>query len=118
MLMATDIFFDMTTADLVRDARRRHGVSQRALARRARTSQAHISKIESGAVSPTVDTLSRLFEVLGERLELAAAPGPRGNQSSEELRFDYETRSGDELLAEAVALSEVATTLAAGAVRD
>ena len=104
----------MEPSALLREARRRHGVSQRSLARCARTSQAHISKLESGAVSPTVETLARLLEVLGERLELRAAPGPRGNQSAEELRFDYENHSADQLLAEAVELSEVATTLAAG----
>jgi transcriptional regulator with XRE-family HTH domain len=104
----------MDASALLREARRRHGVSQQSLARRARTSQAHISKLESGAVSPTVETLSRLLEVLGERLELRAVRGPRGNQSAEELRFDYENQSADDLLAEAIQLSEVATTLAAG----
>ncbi|HYF28185.1 MAG TPA: helix-turn-helix transcriptional regulator, partial [Baekduia sp.] len=56
--------------------RERHEVSQRQLARRAGTSQAAISHIESGRVSPTVATLEKLLLCLGERLELEACPLP------------------------------------------
>lgn len=58
--------------DLLREARRRHGVSQELLASRAGTTQSAISRIESGRVSPSVDTLWELLYLLGEDLELSA----------------------------------------------
>lgn len=58
---------------LLREARRRHGVSQRRLALRAGTSQDAISRIERGVESPTIERLGHLLTVLGERLELSAA---------------------------------------------
>jgi transcriptional regulator with XRE-family HTH domain len=69
----SDIFCTVT-GQVLRDARRRHGVSQASLAARAGTSQAAVSRIERGVVSPTVDTLGRLFDVLGEALVLTAEP--------------------------------------------
>jgi len=54
--------------------RRRHGLSQDQLADRAGTSQAAISRIERGLVSPTFETLAKLLDLMGERLELEAAP--------------------------------------------
>jgi transcriptional regulator with XRE-family HTH domain len=64
----------MTPGQLLRDARRRHGVTQEQLAARARTSQAAISRIERDLVSPSVSTLATLLDLLGEELELAATP--------------------------------------------
>jgi transcriptional regulator with XRE-family HTH domain len=60
----------MSPGALLREVRRKHGVTQRQLAARARTSQAAISRIERGTVSPTVATLGRLLDLLGERLIL------------------------------------------------
>ncbi len=54
--------------------RRRHGLTQRQLATRARTSQAAISRIERDLVSPSVATLATLLDLMGEELELAATP--------------------------------------------
>jgi transcriptional regulator with XRE-family HTH domain len=64
----------MTAAELLREARHRHGVTQAQLAARARTSQAAISRIERGLVSPTVDTLATLLDLMGEELSLGAEP--------------------------------------------
>jgi transcriptional regulator with XRE-family HTH domain len=64
----------VTAAELLREARRRHGLTQRQLADRARTSQAAISRIERGLVSPSVDTLATLLDLMGERLVLAGEP--------------------------------------------
>lgn len=49
-------------AKLLREARRRAGFSQRALAQRARTAQSVIARIERGLTSPTWDTLERLLK--------------------------------------------------------
>jgi uncharacterized protein len=54
----------MTAAELLRESRRRHGITQAQLAARARTSQAAISRIERGLVSPTVETLATLLDLM------------------------------------------------------
>jgi transcriptional regulator with XRE-family HTH domain len=60
-----------SAADLLRETRLRHGLSQRSLARRAGTSQSWISDIERGRVSPTEDALRRVLLCLGEELVLS-----------------------------------------------
>jgi transcriptional regulator with XRE-family HTH domain len=60
----------VTSGELLRIVRRRHGLTQRQLAIRARTSQAAISRIERSLVSPSVDTLAELLWLMNERLEL------------------------------------------------
>jgi transcriptional regulator with XRE-family HTH domain len=67
-----------TPGRLLRDARRRHGVSQERLAIRAGTTQSAISRIESDRVSPSVDTLWELLYLLGEDLELSSAARDSG----------------------------------------
>jgi transcriptional regulator with XRE-family HTH domain len=55
---------------LLRDARSRAGLSQRELAGRAGVAQPAIARIESGVVSPRVDTLDRLLERCEVELDL------------------------------------------------
>ncbi len=57
---------------LLRARRRAHGLSQERLALRARTTQAAVSRIERGEVSPSLATLAGLLVVMGEELELSA----------------------------------------------
>jgi transcriptional regulator with XRE-family HTH domain len=57
---------------LVREARQRHGISQKQLAMRASTTQSAISRIERDRVSPSVETLRELLHLLGEDLTLGA----------------------------------------------
>lgn len=59
---------------VVTDARVRAGLSQRELARRARTSQSAIARIENGTVSPSLETLRRLVAACGFDLRLSLAP--------------------------------------------
>jgi transcriptional regulator with XRE-family HTH domain len=94
---------------LVRAARHRHRLSQQRLARRCATSQRHISRIERGEVSPSVETLERLLRAMGERLELTAAAGPSGNQSTAELQAALQDMTAGERIAETAALSEFLT---------
>lgn len=80
-----------TPGELLREARRRHGLTQQQLAIRARTSQAAISRIERGLVSPSVDMLARLLELTGEELTLDAAPIDYGHDRTllrENLRHE------------------------------
>lgn len=62
----------MTAGELLRATRRKHGLTQRQLAIRARTSQAAISRIERDIVSPSVSTLAELFRLMNEELVLDA----------------------------------------------
>ena len=101
-------------ASLIREARSRHGISQETLARRARTTQKQITRIERGEVSPSVSTLARLLAAMGERLELHAVPGPRDNRSDAELRADYRELTASERIAQTSALSRTLTGIAAG----
>ena len=64
----------MTPGELLRAARRRHGLTQAQLAARARTSQAAISRIERDVVSPSIATLAQLLDLMGEELVLGAEP--------------------------------------------
>jgi len=50
-----------TAAELLRAARNRAGLSQRALAERAGTAQSVVARIEAGQASPTWETLERLL---------------------------------------------------------
>jgi transcriptional regulator with XRE-family HTH domain len=101
-------------ASLIREARSRHGISQETLARRARTTQKQISRIEGGEVSPSVSTVSRLLAAMGQQLEMRAVPGPRDNRSDAELRADFEELTPSERIAQTAALSRTLTGIAAG----
>ncbi len=65
----------MDPARVLRQARRRAGLTQRELGDRAGVPQSRIAKIESGAVVPRVDTFDRLLEACGEGLESLPRPG-------------------------------------------
>ncbi|SRR6266540_2514022 len=64
-----------TAATLLRQARTRAGLSQRALARRAGTAQSVIARIERGQTSPTWETLERLLDAAG--VDISAQLEPR-----------------------------------------
>ncbi len=89
----------MDPAATLREARRRAGLSQTALARRTGTSQATISAYETGAKEPSVSTLTRLLAATGHSLEVTEGM-PTTEPSAKELR-----RRG-RILAEVTALAE------------
>jgi transcriptional regulator with XRE-family HTH domain len=60
--------------NLIRQARRRSRLSQRELARRSGTSQAAISRIESGQEEPTVERLEQILAGLGWRPVIELEP--------------------------------------------
>jgi transcriptional regulator with XRE-family HTH domain len=64
----------VTPGELLRATRRRHGLTQRQLAARARTSQAAISRVERDLVSPSVATLASWLDLMGEELRIDAEP--------------------------------------------
>lgn len=88
-----------TPGDLLRDARRRHGVSQKRLAIRASTTQSAISRIEKDRVSPSVETLRALLRLVGEDLIIETRPREWGvdetlNQSTLEFTPDQRIQRG------------------------
>ena len=60
---------------MLREARLRAGLSQRALAARAGVPQPAVSRIERDRVSPGVDTLDALLRACGFALDLVERPG-------------------------------------------
>ena len=66
------MFSPVTPGEVLRDARKRRGVSQKTLATRAGTTQSAISRIERDRISPTVETLRALLDLLNEDLVIVA----------------------------------------------
>ncbi len=62
----------MEPAAIIQAVRKRQGLTQAELARRAGTSQPVVSAYEHGRRDPTMDTLRKLVEAGGERLHLEA----------------------------------------------
>ena len=56
--------------DLVREARKRAGLSQRELGGRAGTTQSAIARIETGGSTPSFDTVLRLVRLCGLDLDV------------------------------------------------
>jgi transcriptional regulator with XRE-family HTH domain len=59
---------------IVREARARAKLTQRALAERARTAQSEIARIETGRQDPSLSTLERLVRAAGFDLRIQLAP--------------------------------------------
>jgi len=55
------------------DARAQAGLSQEAVARRMRTSQQTISRLEGGKANPSLDTLRRFAKATGTQLKISFA---------------------------------------------
>jgi len=71
--LGIDIIYDvMTPAQLIRSTRERAGLSQRQLALRAGSTQAAVSRLERGIVSPTFETIRQLLLAMGEEPVLSA----------------------------------------------
>jgi transcriptional regulator with XRE-family HTH domain len=64
----------MLGGDLVREARKRAGLTQHELAQRAGTTQSAIARVESGRTSPSFDLVQRLLKAAGFRLDVALDP--------------------------------------------
>lgn len=96
----------MDAGAAIRDARRRHGLSQERLALRAGTQQSAISRLEKGEISPTVETLELLLSVMGETLELGSTPAERTYDPLH--RQAMAERSPEERLALAVSWNRMA----------
>src|SRR5689334_16388517 len=64
----------MVGGELVREARKRAGLSQGELAERAATTQSAIARLESGRSTPSLETVERLMRLCGFQLIVELAP--------------------------------------------
>jgi transcriptional regulator with XRE-family HTH domain len=60
--------------ELVREARKRSGMTQRELAKKAGTTQSAIARLESGRTSPSLEDVQRLMRLAGWELIVELAP--------------------------------------------
>jgi transcriptional regulator with XRE-family HTH domain len=65
---------DRTPGQLLREARIRHELSQEQLAIRAGTTQSAIARIERDRTSPSIKTLTALFQAMEEDFVFGARP--------------------------------------------
>ena len=64
------------------EARTRAGLSQTQLARRMKTSQSYVARLESGQVKPSTAALERLAKATGSRLKITFEPEGARTQTS------------------------------------
>ena len=86
----------MLGGDLVREARRRAGLTQAELATRADTTQSAIARLEAGRTSPSFDLVLRLVKLCGFRLDVRLDPYDDSDASQAQaiLRIPPEQRLG------------------------
>lgn len=65
----------MDIGHLIRLRREANGLTQSQLALRAGSTQAAISRLERGELSPTIETVERLLAVMGEEAEITVRRG-------------------------------------------
>ncbi|MBS1863599.1 MAG: helix-turn-helix transcriptional regulator [Actinobacteria bacterium] len=65
---------DRTPGELLREARIRHGLSQEKLAIRAGTTQSAIARIEHDKISPSIKTMTALFQAMEEDFVFGVRP--------------------------------------------
>ena len=85
----------MYGGDLVKEARRRAGLTQRELAERAGTTQSSIARVETGQTSPSFSLVVRLIRVCGFRLDVFLDPYDDSDLAQAEalLRLPVEDRA-------------------------
>ncbi len=101
----------MNPGELVKTTRDELGLSQRELAFRAGTTQAAVSRIESGLVSPSFATLRTLMTSMGREPSVSATPLDAGFDPVH-LR-STRSRSPEQRLRLAIGWNRLAARLAA-----
>jgi len=61
-------------ADIIREARKKSGITQSELAKRIGADKAYVSKVEHGRTVPTVSTFYRIVAALGMQVVLIKLP--------------------------------------------
>jgi transcriptional regulator with XRE-family HTH domain len=83
---------DRSPGELLRETRLSHELSQKQLAVRAGTTQSAIARIERDRVSPSIKTLSALFQAMTEDFVFGARPRDRGVPAYPANDFDASMR--------------------------
>lgn len=78
----------MLGGDLIREARRRAGLTQAELATRAGTTQSGIARWESGRTAVSLDDVRRLVRLCGFDLEVAIVPYDDSDMAQAERLLD------------------------------
>lgn len=84
----------MHAGHLIREARRRAGLTQAELAKRLNTAQPNVARWESASMSPSMDTMTRIISACGLDLLVrlvdqdSAQWTPLGNSESAEERLE------------------------------
>lgn len=65
---------EFAVIEAILGARMKKGVTQKELAKRMKTKQSAISRLESGRANPSLDFLQRLAKALNSRLEIRFLP--------------------------------------------
>ena len=99
---------------VIREARLRSGLSQRAVARRAGTSQAAISRIERGLERPTFERVEQILAGLGWRAEISLEPIAEHDAEPRRL-YEEDAMAPRDRLEHGVSLSRFAERLAGAA---
>ncbi len=100
---------------MIRERRLANGLTQAQLALRAGSTQAAISRLERGELSPTIETIERLLMVMGEEAEIVAH---RGELDCDPKRLRaLRARQPPERLAQAIAWNRLAGQVSAAGVR-
>ena len=87
----------MIGGELVREARKRAGLTQAELAARAGTTQSAIARLESGRTTPAFEQVERLLRLCGFQLVVSLAPYDDSDIVQAEARL---RRTPDERIAE------------------
>jgi transcriptional regulator with XRE-family HTH domain len=88
--------------DLVREARRRKGITQTELARLAGTTQSAIARLESGTTAPSFDDVIRLLRLMGMDLDLMLVERDESDLIQAQRFFDADPTQRHDSLVEFV----------------
>jgi transcriptional regulator with XRE-family HTH domain len=105
----------MDPGGIIRERRVANGLTQSQLALRAGSTQAAISRLERGELSPTFETFEKLLAVMGEEAKLVAR---RGEADYDRARLmALRARPPEERLAQAIGWNRLAGEFAKAGAR-
>jgi transcriptional regulator with XRE-family HTH domain len=101
-------------AELIKEARRRAGLSQQELASRLHTTQSVVARWESGATAPSFETVVRAVRASGFELDVHLLPLDEGFEHDWSLAEQNLSLSPEERLANHAAARDFAERLQRG----
>jgi transcriptional regulator with XRE-family HTH domain len=108
------VYGEMRGGELIKEARRRAGISQRELAQRLSTTQSVVARWESGATGPSFETVVRAVRACGFELDVHLLPLDEGFEHDWSLAAENLSRTPEERLANHTAAHDFAERLQRG----